>query len=340
MKSIYALLSILLIFLLSTKCTTDHYLQEDIDSNNTNGNVAAIVSIANYSSKKQSLKQTSKPQDMILADDNQSIKISMSEEKWEDKVLTKTKTTWTNSSNVVSWSTGDNVGVYMRMATGISTASVDRNNVQYTVGSSGALTPNVSPIYFPRPYTSANNVAFYAYYPYSSSAATNSMVLNYTLPSDQSTASALANADIMNAKSSTTNGLSPAITLPFQHQMVLLSFQIKSLLLPGTLSKITLSGTAITNTGTLNLSNSALTPNTSVNFTPSVTTNQAVTTTQLGYVDIIVNPFTLATTNTGNLLLVTLTFGTIVPLIHTTRLVATGNFVAGTRYTYTLTVAL
>lgn len=341
MKSTYVLLSTLLtFFLLFPKCSTDYYLHEDINSNHKNNNVAAIVSIANYLPNKQDLRKASISNNMILANDNQSIEVSMEEEKWEDKVLPKTKTTWTNSSNVVSWSTGDNVGVYMRMTAGGSPAYADRNNVQHTVGSSGVLTPNDSPIYFPRPYTSANNVTFYAYYPYSSTAATNSMELNYTLPSDQSSRASLANADIMSARSTSTNGLSPTITLPFQHQMVLLSFRIKSLLLSGTLSKITLSGTAITNTGTLNLNNSSLTPNTALNFTPSVTTNQAVTTSQLGYVDIIVNPFTLATTNNGNLLLVTLTFGTIVPLVHTTRLVATGNFVAGTRYTYTLTVAL
>lgn len=341
MKGIYIILSILLtLLLLCTDCTSDHYLQEDIGPNNTNDNIAAIVSIANYLPDNNELRKTSDSNQIVLAKDDPSIKVSMSEEVWENKVLSKTKTTWTNSSNVVSWSTGDNVGVYMRLSTGVSTAYVDKNNVQYSVGTSGTLTPNSSPIYYPRPYTAANNVTFYAYYPYSSTAATNSMILNYTLPSDQSTPASLANADIMNAKSTSTNGLSPAISLPFQHQMVLLSFRIKSLLLPGTLSKVTLSGSAITNTGTLNLSNSVLTPNTTTTFTPSVSTNQAVTTSQLGYVDIIVNPFTLATTNTGNLLLVTLTFGTVIPLIHTTRLVATGNFVAGTRYTYILTVTL
>lgn len=332
-----ALLTIL--FLFSECALTDQYPEEDTDS----GNVPAIVSIANYLPNENRLKGTSSSTDIALADDNKSIKVvSMGSQEWEDKNLSKTRTTWTNSSNVVSWSTGDKVGVYMRLATGVSTAYVDRNNIEHTVGTSGVLTPNGSPLYFPRPYTTPNNVIFYAYYPYSSTAATNSMILNYTLPADQSTPASLASADIMSAKSISTNGLSPAITLPFQHKMVLLSFQIKSLLLPGTLAKVGLSGTAITNTGTLNLSTSTLTPNTSIAFTPSVTTNQAITTSQMGYVDIIVNPFTL-TTNTGSLLTVSLTFnllGIPLPVVHTTALVSTGNFVAGTRYIYTLTVTL
>lgn len=344
MKNSYSILLVLLtvLFLFSKCALTDQYLEENTDTGGANGNIPAIVSIANYIPNENRLRGATALSDITLAKDNQSIQVSLGREEWDNKILPKTRTTWTNASNVVSWSTGDNVGIYMRLATGVSTTYVDRNNVQHTVGTLGVLTPNSSPLYFPRPYITPNNVILYAYYPYSSTAATNSMILNYTLPADQSTPASLANADIMSARSISTNGLSPAITLPFQHRMVLLSFQIKSLLLPGTLAKVGLSGTAITNTGTLNLSSSTLIPNTAATFTPSVTTNQAITTTQLGYVDIIVNPFTL-TNNTGNLLTLSLTFnllGIPLPVVHTTSLVTTGNFVAGTRYTYVLTVTL
>ncbi len=341
-KYLYKMLLILVTFLsLFSRCTlSDQNLQENIDPHNVGDNVPAIISISNYPAGNKEFKNTRSTSNIVVAEDNQLIKTSVEFGEWIDKTIPATRTTWTNSSNVVSWSPGDNVGVYMRLATGTSLPYIDRNNVQHTVGTSGVLTANSSPIYFPRPHNVANNVIFYAYYPYSSTAATNSMIVNYTLPTDQSTQVSLAGADIMNATSAATNGSSPAITLPFRHQMVLLSFQVKSLLLPGTLTKIVLSGSAITNTGTLNLATSTLTPNTAVAFAPSVTTNQAVTTSQLGYVDIIVNPFTLAN-NVGSQLTVSLTFTLLgLPVVHTTSLVSTGTFVAGTRYKYVLTVTL
>lgn len=162
-----------------------------------------------------------------------------------------------------------------------------------------------------------------------------------TLPADQSTELALGSADIMYASPAAQNGSSPNVPLAFNHQMVLLSFNIKGGILSGlfTLTQVTVSGSAVTNTGVLNLATGTLTPNTASTFTATVNTSKPVSNTLVANVDVIINPCRIVSNSTllPTELKVTLTFGL---LSHATHLVTSGTFVAGTRYVYNLNVAL
>lgn len=340
MKNSYLIISSLLLFIFGFyNCTSDNiYTIEDTEID-TSIPVTFFLDNQTYNTKKKTTFSNTKP-----AQDGESIVVmAEEEEKWDSKGFSETRTSWTNSSNTVTWTAGDRVGIFMQSASGIANPGMDQNNVQYNIqtanSSSSPLTPNSSVIYFP----SLTNpmMKFFAYYPYS--AINNSLLINYTLPTDQSTAQQLRSADLMNATSSSTNGSNPNVSLAFNHQMVLLSFKINTTLLSSTLTKVTINGTNITNTGTLNLSTSTLTPNTSVAFAPYVTTNQPVGMNTYAYVDIIINPCSI-TSNAGSTQLnVTLSFAGL--LSHSTNLNITSGansktFVGGTRYIYNLNVLL
>ena len=302
--------------------------------------IPAIFSLDNSVETQQKSKH--EQNSMVLAKDNNSISISMEQEAWCSKKIQvqKEKTSWTNPTNKVTWITGDQIGIFMRDAAGSN--SYARDNVLYSVVTGGAstasLTASATPLYFPN---KTSNVKFYAYYPYS--ATSNSLLVNYTLPANQSTTQALGSADIMYASTGSHTGAAPNIALNFNHQMTLLTFNIKGGLLSGlfTLTQVTVNGAAITNTGTLDLSTGILTPNTSNTFTATVNTSQSVSSSAIANVDVIINPCVI----TGNSALlasqlkVTLTFSGL-GLVHSTNLITSGTFVKGTRYVYNLTVAL
>lgn len=341
MKNLYINLVTLLISIFGFySCTSDSII-EDSD---TSTPVPALFYLDNQTKQPDKKQVSSKATSSHSS--NESIIITSEEEEWEPKRIFQTKTSWTNSSNTVNWSSGDQIGIFMQQTSGVAIPGVDRNNVQYNIqtanSSSSTLTANSSPIYFP----SQTNpmMRFFAYYPYTAS--NNSLLINYSLPENQSTPQQLSAADLMNATSSATNGSNPNIALAFNHQMVLLSFKINTslFLLSGTLTKVTISGTNITNTGTLDLTTSTLTPNTSSTFSPYVITNQFInSSSSSAYVDIIINPCTINNNSSSNQLKVTLDFKGL--LSHSTNLDITSGsssktFVGGTRYIYNLSVLL
>lgn len=325
--------NILLIFL--SACSDDY-----IQASENEENIPVIFNLGDSVNICQDINTRNQVENnMVLIEGNEFISVTMEEEEWNPEIFMPdidTRTSWTTSANQVTWSTGDNIGIYMRYSPGTPVPS-DRSNVLHTVntsGSSSSALSSTSPIYLPDRVT---NMKFYAYYPYSASAPANSLVLNYSLPQDQSIAQ-LGNADLMCSPVYTTNGSAPNVPLTFNHQMVLLSFRIKSsvLLTSGLLTKVTVSGSGVTNSGTLDLATATLTPNTSSVFSPFSTTSQLITYTTTAYVDIIINPCVITSSNQ---LSVTLSFGLT---DHSANLVSNTpfTFVKGTRYIYNLNVAL
>ena len=320
----------------SSGCTQD-------DLTDTNSDVVpAMFNLNSDFVTGADLSQQKLAMETLLAPDNDGIVVeAVSIERWKVENIKRTKTSWPTNSGVVTWSSGDKVGVFMASS---PDGAILSNNVQYNVASAGikssGLTPASTPIYFPNP--KSQNVIFYGYYPYSASV--NSTTLNYTLPANQT--GVLGSADIMTATSSVYNAQNPNVTLPFNHRMALLSFSIKGAglgLTGGTLTSITVSGTAVTNTGSINLATSQLTVNTTPQFSPTVTTNQAFSTSTTTYVDLIINPCQLSANNGSQLtvtLTATLTLLTI-PLLNVTRttnLATNASFVGGTRNVYAITI--
>lgn len=332
MKNLY----ITLLFFILAGCSDEN--EFSIDNTIIKNQAPVIFSLSNL--KENELKNQSHIEQMELADNNEAITISMEQEKWSSKDFTpETKTSWTDTDNKVTWTQGDQIGIFMRDAGGSN--SYLRNNVPYTVSTkatTSSLVASSSPLYFPN---RSSSIRFYAYYPYSESS--NSLLINYTLPADQSTAQDLGKADIMYAPTLSYTGASPNVSLNFSHQMALLSFRIKGGLLSGlfTLTQVSISGSAITNTGTLDLVTGTLTPSTTSTFTITVNTSKSVSSSDVANVDVIINPCTI-TSNSAlfpTKLKVTLTFSGL-GLIHSTNLITNGTFVKGTRYIYNLTVAL
>lgn len=323
---------ILLFFLNS--CTPDYDLIENLDESSQ---IPVSFSLVNV--EKNQFKAKKQSNDIILSQDTSLIVLSMEEEEWKDRTFLQTKASWTPTGNQVSWTTGDSIGVYMRSAVE-GTTYFDRNNVRYNIAtggsSSGNLVATSNPLNFPDRVTDAQ---FFAYYPYSASAG-NSLIINYALPTNQTAPSGISAADLMSSNVPITNGSSPTVGLNFSHRMVLLSFRINatlSLLIPPTLTQVTVSGQNVTNTGTLNLSTGVVTPNTT-STTINVTTSQVVNFGSYAYVDVIINPTIIANNSDMSKLKVTLYFAGL--LSHSTSLVTSGTFVGGTRYVYNLSVVL
>lgn len=273
-----------------------------------------------------------------ITDENDGIKVeSVKIEKWNNNTEETTRTSWGTSGGTTAWTANDRIGIFMRSASGGS-SYYDLNNIQYNVTSaaqSSATTPVSTGIYFPNP--NSENVKFYAYYPYSSS--NNSTSISYAIPANQTDASALAAADLMSATSASANGASPNVTLNFQHQLALLSFKITAGLTGGLLSSVTVGGTSVTSTGTLNLLSNTLTTNASPTFTP--VSSVGITLLPLGTttVDILINPCTVSNnTGTGSQLYVLFSYAGIVN--RRTNLTTNQVFSSGTRYTYNINFLL
>lgn len=310
MKELYSLFFSILLIVISGSCTPEDNFP--FEENSSDENIPAVFF----------LDSVSIPKDEVV-------------------VAEATRTFWTSSSNRVSWSAGNEIGIYMRYPSG-TPGPVDRSNVLHTVaavGSSVALT-TTSPLYFP---DKGSNINFYAYYPYTAS--TSGLTVNYTLPQDQTSPAALGSADILYAKA-TANGTTPNITLDFSHQMALLSLNIQcsTLLGTGILKKVTVSGSKVTQTGTLELSTGTLTPSTTQTFSPFVSTSQPINTATSARVDIIINPCNITTTNPIDQLNVTLYFEGIAITQKTYKFALNStsalNFEKGKRYTCTLNVQL
>lgn len=252
-------------------------------------------------------------------------------EKWENKDIVTQRTSWGPSGGTTNWTANDKVGIFMRNASGGS-SYFDLNNIQYNVTSatqSSAATPVSSTIYFPNP--NSQNVIFYGYYPYNSNS--NSTTINYTIPTDQTAVSALASGDLMSATSASVNSTSPNVSLNFQHRLVLLTFQIKAGVLGGLLSNVTINGTAITNTGTLNLLNNTLTTNPSPTFSPKVDTNINLGIGQTTIINMIINPCSFTNnTGIGSHLYVTMSYAGL--SLRRTNLTEVAAFQGGYRYIY------
>lgn len=293
---------------------------------------------------------------MLPADDDNSITATLVDiSPIENDMVHDSKTIW-GSTNTVTWVAGDQIGIYMRYSTGSFTTS---NNVQYNISSVAAkpspspLTPNTNKIVFPYP-MATSSMKFYAYYPYAgvnsatspfqfaNTSAMDTLLLNYSLPTDQSLQTTLSKCAIMTATPVTTTGSSPNVVLAFSHKMALITIKVTGVLgLAGNLVKATLSGTAVTGSGTLNLASSALTPAATA-FSPFVTTNQTVALLSTASVDLIINPCTL-TNNNGSQMKGSLQFTGLLNNNRTINFeVGTSSFTfsPGTRYTFNATVVL
>lgn len=287
-------------------------------------------------------------EDDILFSEGGLVVVSVGAEPWPDDYLPQTRTNWGTTGTAVSWTQGDPVGIYMRYSSGTKTTA---NNVRYNAVNSAkttSLTPHTGAVYFPVP-ARQSNMLFYAYYPYSSGSVTtnpiktptDSLLLNYVLPADQTLPATLRNCDIMCAASSVVNGANPNVSLVFNHKMVLISLQVTATI-ARRLNKATLSGNAVSGTGTLNLKTSALIPATSPTFSPYTTTNQTVGPLLPAYIDIIINPCTIGSNTLGGDLKVTLEFdGLLGSLLNKSApLFSNKTLVGGTRYTYELSAIL
>lgn len=332
MKHLY-LTSLYLFFLLVgyTACTPESEAWENISTGNQ-----VPASFTMCSDIPTTPLTRSASNDIMLETDNPTVMVSMEEMPWVDEP--QSRTAWGTNDNKVTWTTSDRIGIYMRSAAG-GNSYYDKQNVQYSVVSGGSasasLAPVSTPIYFPDQVT---NTKFFAYYPYSTSAGSTITAVPYTLPVNQTPPTGLSLADVMCANTPTAYGASPNVGLHFNHKMVLLTFRVKTSLLPATLTKIALTGQSVTHTGTLDLTTGTVTPNTVTTFAPYVSTSQGIGPTTYANVDVIINPCTISSNIGGSNLNVTLSFSGL--LDHSTSLISSGTFVAGTRYVYTLSVVL
>lgn len=248
----------------------------------------------------------------------------------------ETKTSWNTTGGVgASLTAGDSIGFFMRRTDGVADTSIDRNNVQYTVSTTAAtsaLTTTVVPqLYFP--YSTANKINLYAYYPYLASSTTIGSI-PYAIPTDQSTAAALAAADVLYSRNiAGLDKTTPNVSMTFSHAMVLVTFSIQSALLSKNLTKVQLSGTDLTSGGSLDLDGGVVTPN-ATTFSPYATVNYTLSDTPV-YVDFIINRATVGLNLTGTELMVSFTINGVV---STSAFGANTTFTAGNRYVYPVTV--
>lgn len=254
--------------------------------------------------------------------------------------LFEKRTAWSSENNQVRWLTDDRFGVYMRYQKE-NMSFLNRNNVPYKILNGGLVSSPVTAIAEALFLSGrSNNARFYAYYPYATSNGT-SLQIPYTLPEDQTSATALSNADIMIASGIVTNGSNPTVNLLFEHKMVLLSFRINSTLaVSRNVRKVSITGTSVTNKGVLNLEANVVTPNVNSTFTPSVTVNKLISISTPIYVDILINPCTFTANLTGSKFKVVVEMDALLGGTHTTSLETAATFVGGYRYNYNLQVLL
>lgn len=254
--------------------------------------------------------------------------------------LFEKRTSWSSENNQVRWLTDDRFGVYMRYQNE-KMSFLNRNNVPYKI-LNGSVASSPATAIADALFLSgrSNNARFYAYYPYAASNGT-SLQIPYTLPEDQTSATALSNADIMTVSGIVTNGSNPTVNLLFEHKMVLLSFKINSTIaVSRNVRKVSVTGTSVTNKGILNLETNVATPNVSSTFTPSVTVNKLISISTPIYVDILINPCTFTANSSGSKFKVVVEMDALLGGTHTTSLTTAATFVGGYRYNYNLQVLL
>lgn len=129
---------------------------------------------------------------------------------------------------------------------------------------------------------------FYAYHPYTSQSGTSvaldpniaSPTLIYTLPQDQSTTQALANADLMWGTKFNVGESSGVVSLEFSHKLSKLSFKINAGSDWGTeaveLSRLEIKGSEMAATAQLNISSGELTTGSELNTSVRCDYNPAI----------------------------------------------------------------
>lgn len=254
--------------------------------------------------------------------------------------LFKTRTAWDSGNNQVRWLGDDQFGVYMRYQKE-NMSFLNKSNVPYKILAgdqpSSSIIAIADGLFFSG---RSNNARFYAYYPYSVSNGA-SLQIPYTLPIDQTSAKALANADVMIASGIIANGANPEVKLLFEHKMVLLSFKINSTIaVTRNVKKVSVTGTSVTNQGTLNLETNVTVPNVNSTFTPFVTVNKSISLITPIYVDILINPCTFTANSNSAKFKVTVEMDALLGGTHSTSLETTATFVGGYRYNYNLQVLL
>jgi hypothetical protein len=118
-----------------------------------------------------------------------------------------------------AWAQGDRVGVFMTAA-GTGGGTIEANH-PYTAATTGALTPDGNPMYYPQ---DGSAVDFTAYYPYDA-AATPGTPLTLTV-AGQTSADAQNALDVLWARTPGKSESSPAVALPFGHVLGKVTFDI------------------------------------------------------------------------------------------------------------------
>jgi hypothetical protein len=166
--------------------------------------------------------------------------------------------------NNTTWDGNEHIGIFMiedGTALAAGTIKEGADNVQYETASTGIPTASfapssgVDPIYYP----AAGSVNFIAYYPYNA-AATGGL---YSLPISVAIQSSQSAIDVLYAPATTTydKNTTGAVTLPFEHKLVKLKFNISNgagVTAPLTDLAVTISG--LNTQATLNLVSGAVTP--------------------------------------------------------------------------------
>lgn len=254
--------------------------------------------------------------------------------------LIEIRTAWSPGNNQVRWVSNDQFGIYMRYQKK-DMSFLDKSNIPYKVlvgeQSLSSITAITEGLFFSG---RSNNAYFYAYYPYSASNGT-SLQIPYALPTDQTSAKALSNADIMIASGIVANGTNPSVNLLFEHKMVLLSFKINSTIaLSRNVKKVSVTGTSVTNQGILNLETNIAVPNVNSSFSPFVTVNKTISLDSPIYVDILINPCTFTANSNSSKFKVIIEMDALLGGTHATSLETAATFVGGYRYNYNLQVLL
>lgn len=125
-------------------------------------------------------------------------------------------------TNGDSWTSGDEVGVYM-VKNGTTLVMGEARNKKYTADASGKLTASADAIHYPA--SESTGVDFIAYYPYNAALANYGYDIRLNDQTQQSKIMLLYSNNVMNEK----NGSTP-VQLKFSHKLTKLVFNIS----PGT----------------------------------------------------------------------------------------------------------
>lgn len=318
----------LLLLFVSSSCVNDLSDESDIENQTLANFSAGYIDSSSNSSSILRMEE-------INLQDNQDLALSKQTIDRNSKSATSLRTNWGAANNTVFWTAGDAIGIFMRNTGGTLLST----NVRYNISTGGVvtspLTPNATPIYFP--ILSAQNVNFYAYYPYGASL--NTTTFNYTLSATQNTQAQVANADYMYATPVTSNSHLRNVNLTFNHVMTMITIRVKTTSASASLTDVRLQGTFVRNRGSLDILTGTLTPTTQA-FTPISNATQAISPTVSSNTDFIINPCTFS--GLGN---IAGTFFrvrfTVNGTNRTTNLGLTATTVTllgGTRYIYNITI--